>query len=98
MTKQTIAVFFTVLFIGLITAPTVIMAIDDSLDTSIFYSVTEEEENGKNKNLISPFSIPNNDITSNFELQNHLFFIYRFKNYPKPHLNLISPPPEHHIL
>ncbi len=98
MTKQTIALFFTLIFVALITVPTVVVAIDDTFDSSIFYSVTEEEENGKTKNLISPFSIQNNDITSNFELQNYLFFSYQFKNYSKPHLNLISPPPEQHIL
>lgn len=83
---------------GLITAPTIVVAIDDTFDTSVFYSITEEEESGKFKNLISPFSLQNNDITSNFEMQNHQFFTYRFKNYSKPHLNLISPPPEQDVL
>jgi len=51
MYKKTIAFFFTVLFMALIMAPTVILVLDESIDTSIFYSITEEEENGKVKKL-----------------------------------------------
>jgi len=83
---------------ALIMAPSVIVALDDSIDTSIFYSITEEEENGKAKKLVSPFSLFSNETISHFNLKNSLFFSYRFKTYPKPHLNLISPPPEHFIL
>ena len=98
MIKTTIALFFTTLFMALILAPTVIVVLDDSIDTSIFYSVTEEEENCKSKNLISPFSLQNHDFSTDFKLKTHLVFSYHFKNYPKPHLNLISPPPEYIIL
>ncbi|WP_157206910.1 hypothetical protein [Mariniflexile maritimum] len=98
MHKKAIAIFFTTLFMALIIAPSVIVALDDSIDTSIFYSITEEEENGKVKNLVSPFSLINNDNISHFNLKGSQFFNYRFKTYPKPHLNLISPPPEHFIL
>jgi len=80
---------------ALIMAPTVILVLDESIDTSIFYSITEEEENGKVKKLIPPFSAENNYLSFYKELINQDFFGYRFKNYPKPHLNLISPPPEY---
>ncbi|PLB17638.1 MAG: hypothetical protein TRG1_3520 [Flavobacteriaceae bacterium FS1-H7996/R] len=83
---------------ALIIVPSVIIALDDSIDTSIFYSITEEEENSKTKNLISPFSLQNHDGLAYFTLRPLRFFSYRFKNYPKPHLNLISPPPERIIL
>lgn len=98
MIRKAIAIFFTTLFMALIIVPSVIIALDDSIDTSIFYSITEEEENSKTKNLISPFSLQNNDFLTDFELKTHLLFSYHFKNYPKPHLNLIYPPPEHIIL
>jgi hypothetical protein len=98
MYKKTIALFFTILFMALLVAPTVIVALDDSIDTSIFYSITEEEESCKSKNLVSPFSLQNNDVLTSFKLKTHQFFSYRFKNYPKPHLNLIFPPPEQIIL
>lgn len=95
MRKQITAIFFLVLFMGLIAAPSVIVVLDDSVDTSIFYSLAEEEETGKSKNVISPFSIESNDSVSTISLKNLQCFGYYFKNYPKPHLNLISPPPDH---
>ena len=98
MNKRIISLFFTGLFLGLIATPSVIVILDDSIDTSIFYSITEEEESGKAKNILSPFSLHTNDVSSDFLPRINRFFSYRFNNYPKPHLNLISPPPEFHIL
>ncbi|WP_104735220.1 hypothetical protein [Hanstruepera ponticola] len=95
MGKKTIAILFSVLFLAFITAPTIIIAVDNSVDVSIFYSVTEEE----NENLKLPF--PDNSFKG---IENLSFkdskenLGYYFKNYPKPHLNLISPPPERIIL
>ncbi len=95
MSKKTIAILFSVLFLAFITAPTIIIAVDNSVDVSIFYSITEEE----NENLKLPF--PDNAFKG---LENLLVMDskenlgYFFKHYPKPHLNLISPPPELHIL
>ena len=98
MNKKVIAFLFTLLFSALILAPTVIIVLDDSIDASIFYSITEEEETGKVKNVVSPFSLITSDVTTHFKLKNQQFYGYRFKSYPKPHLNLISPPPEYIIL
>ena len=97
MYKKTIAIFFSILFVGIIITPTVIVALDDSIDTSIFSSLTEEEENSKTKNVISPFSLHHQEIIPNNLSETHKHFTYQFKNYPKPHLNLISPPPELHV-
>ncbi|CAH8287373.1 hypothetical protein EV196_109147 [Mariniflexile fucanivorans] len=98
MIKKTIAIFFITLFMALIVAPSVIVILDDAIDTSVFYSLAEEEENSHVKKLVSPFSLQNNDVLTNFKLKDYRFFGYQFKKYPKPHLNLISPPPEHIIL
>ncbi|WP_372752851.1 hypothetical protein [Mariniflexile sp.] len=98
MYKKTIALFFTLLFMGLIMAPMVIVVLDDAVDTSIFYSIAEEEENSKAKKVVSPFSIASAEFTTHFKLKSYQFFNFRFKSYPKPHLNLISPPPEYIIL
>ncbi|MFD0990376.1 hypothetical protein ACFQ1R_09730 [Mariniflexile jejuense] len=98
MNKRITAFFFTILFTALITAPTIIVVLDDSVDTSIFYSITEEEETGKIKNVVSPFSLVSSEFAIHFTLKNNQIFNYRFKSYPKPHLNLISPPPEYVIL
>jgi hypothetical protein len=100
MQKNTIAIFFIILFLGLITAPSILVAIDDSNDVSVFYSLAEEEEKGNetNKHIEIAFSIINDaelDFVST-DIENNQG--YYFKKYPKPHLNLISPPPEVNIL
>ena len=90
--KYRIAVFFTILFMALITAPTVILSLDNTYDVSSFYSINEEEENQNLKLVFESISL---DSDSLFEDQvNHQFIGYTFKHYPKPHLNLISPPPD----
>jgi hypothetical protein len=95
MIKHTIAIFFTLILLALIAAPSIIIAIDDSVDTSIFYSATEEEETSKIK-----LQWPNDFIDSErvIVFDNLETIEYFFKTYPKPHLNLIFPPPEFHIL
>ncbi|MDN3491377.1 hypothetical protein [Winogradskyella bathintestinalis] len=90
--KFKIAVFFTILFMALISAPTVILSFDESADVSNFYSITEEEENVNFKLLFERTS----ELSENLILSDagvHLIS-YTFKTYPKPHLNLISPPPD----
>ncbi len=97
MFKKTIAISFTLIFMALIVAPSILVAIDDSIDTSIFYSMAEEEENCKSK-IVVTFLLHNNEFLSDFNLNPNEFFTYQFKNYSKPHLNLISPPPDRNIL
>lgn len=97
MFKRAIAICLTTIFMALITAPSVIAVLDDSIDTSIFYSMAEEEENGKCKSLVSPFSLQTHEGLTNFSINNFQFYTYRFKTYPKPHLNLVSPPPEQYL-
>ena len=90
--KYRAAVFFTILLMGLISAPTIILSIDDSVDVTCFYSISEEEENHAEKLI---FENVNLDNASFFEDQVTTEVIgYTFKNYPIPHLNLISPPPD----
>lgn len=100
MIRKTASFFFTILFLALISAPTIIHAIDDSADISLFYSLSEEEEKGHE-------TLKNIEVISSEINYNELFFAsniksnaigYHYRTYPKPHLNLISPPPEYHIL
>jgi hypothetical protein len=74
--------------------------VDDSVDISMFYSLSEEEEKGHE-------TVKNVEIIpSDFNYAYLLFASklnsnttgYNYKKYPKPHLNLISPPPEQFIL
>jgi len=82
-------------------APSVIIVFDNDAGISFFYGTTEvEEKKGDEKHkdlevLFSEFNENEAYFVSN-ETENNLG--YYFKNYPKPHLNLISPPPELHIL
>jgi len=92
MHKKLISIFFTLLFVGLITAPSIIVAIDDSVDMSEFYSLSEEEEENKNVSLIFIVQDLEDSLSEHSDDDNILE--YFSKSYPKPHLNLISPPPE----
>ena len=90
--KKNIALFFMILFMSMISAPTIIASIDNSFDISIFFNLNEEEEKESVKVLFEVVSLDVED-----------FFLdqaktesdgYTSKTYPKPHLNLILPPPE----
>lgn len=96
MNKSILAIFFSFVFLSLVTAPTILMAIDESIDISFIYDVSEEEEKGKESNkefekfVVDAETEIEGFITSNNK--EHLGFV--FKTYQKPHLNLIFPPPE----
>lgn len=90
--KYRAAIFFTIILMALISAPSIILSIDNSCDVTSFYSMAEEEENNNVKLLFdNPFE-DSEDIFDGLKKRNVIG--YAFKNYPKPHLNLISPPPE----
>jgi len=82
------------LFLAFLTAPTIIAMTDSSIDVSIFYAASEEEDKNPKKNIELLFSdIGFSEISYLiFKNENHL--IYFNKRYSKPHLNLISPPPK----
>jgi len=100
MLKNIGSVFLSLIFLAFLAAPTIISLVDDSVDISVFYSTSEEEE--KSSETSKTFEIVFNKLTGNYadfsnaKTMNH--HGYYFKKYPKPHLNLISPPPEFHIL
>lgn len=102
MIKNGIVIFFTVLFMAINSMPSIIIAIDDSVDISNFYGFSEnEEENKENESekfLEIVFFIENSNKSDDFLASNNIDHTeYRFKNYSKPYLNLISPPPEQYI-
>ena len=101
MFKKSIAFFFSILFVVFLAAPSIIIAIDNNADISLFYSLGEEEEkesfSSKLKEvLFFETSIKQIDCITFYDVKNNIKYFY--KKYPKPHLNLISPPPEAHIL
>lgn len=100
MSKKGIATFLYVAFLFFIISPAILLIVDDKMDTSIFFSISEEEEKSNEKDL--DIEILLSSIDSNYQ---HLVFIlsennldYLCKNYPKPLLNIISPPPELNVL
>ncbi|MCF8273917.1 MAG: hypothetical protein K9I95_08795 [Flavobacteriaceae bacterium] len=96
MSRYISSIFLTLIFVAFISAPTIISMVDDSFDTSIFYSVTEEEEKiGHIKVLLNTHASSEVDFSLLKTLNTKEYF---FKKYSKPHLNLISPPPELHIV
>ena len=100
MSRRIVSILLSSLFLLLLAAPTIILMIDDSADISFFYASFEEEEKGSEKNKemeLLFFELNNTDLDfTSCEVENNLE--YYFKNYPKPHLNLIFPPPEFRIL
>jgi hypothetical protein len=90
--KHKIAIFFTILFMALLCAPTIILSFDSSVDVSSFYNINEEEEN-ENLKLVFKDVL---DDSENFFITHTGFSIvtYTFKTYSKPYINLIIPPPE----
>jgi hypothetical protein len=95
MLKKAVSIFFTVLFLGIISAPSIIVSIDDSIDISILYSISEEEEETNNLKLVM-FELDEDTDSYSVTLKNQKLGC-QFKKHPKPHLNLISPPPEFSI-
>ncbi|WP_048330852.1 hypothetical protein [Bizionia psychrotolerans] len=91
MCKKTIAILFSILFLAFISAPAVIVALDDTVDVSMFYSIAEEE----NENIKFPLSVNDiNELNTMYLIDSKEYLGYTYKQYPKPHLNLIFPPPD----
>lgn len=97
MFKNRVSIFLTVLFMAFTTVPSILVLVDNSIDMSFLMNVSEEEEekgNGENKELeVFVSNTPlDSDHFSSSEIENNVGYTY--KKYSKPHLNLISPPPE----
>ena len=101
MSKRIISILFSLIFLVFTVTPSVIAIVDDSIDISFFYASSGEgEDKGLEKNndlevLFSELKMGETDFVSK-KTENRTW--YFFKNYQKPHLNLLSPPPEIHIL
>jgi len=95
MFKKTVSIFFTVLFLGIISVPSIIVVIDDSINISLVPS-TSEEEKGNEKHVDIEVFVSKGKANESYlaldSSENNLG--YYNKKYPKPHLNFISPPPQ----
>ena len=90
--KKNLALFFMIFFMLINSAPTILLSIDNSIDSSTIMGLGEEEEKEDIKLL---FEFPSNDIEeTTVKLVNLIDVDHTSKTYIKPHLNLIFPPPE----
>ncbi len=99
MNKNSIAIFFTLVIMAMCSAPSIIAAIDDSIDISIILSLNEQEEKEGNEIkdievLVFEINNLNSEIESSGNTNNSGYY---FNDYSKPYLNLISPPPQSYI-
>jgi hypothetical protein len=95
MSRSIGSIFLSLIFVVFLTAPTVISIIDDSHDMSVIYSFAEEEKICEVKILMNVHSLKEVDFSLIKTLNNKEYY---FKKYSRPHLNLVSPPPELHTL
>ena len=93
--KKHLALGFMIFFMVIISAPTIILSIDNSIDTSVLLGLNEEEEKEDIKVLFEVGFECMDDLSSEGSNSGHI--VYTSKSYLKPHINLIFPPPEKHI-
>lgn len=100
MLRKGIALFLLSIFTMSATAPTIVSLVDENSDISFLVDMNEEESKEKESSTDAETKIVHLN-TSNLSLYGlELSDIRGFylKNYAKPYLNLLSPPPEHNIL
>lgn len=100
MLRKGIAFFLLSIFMLSVTAPTVLSLMDGNSDISFLIDMNEEESQEKESSKDSETKIVHIS-TSNLslyglELSDLRCFL--LKNYSKPYLNLLSPPPEYNII
>jgi hypothetical protein len=90
--KKLTALFIVVLFLTIISVPTIITSIDNSIDISMFDGLGEEEESENFKILIESQTV---DVEQrDFSLLEKKRIDFTHGLYSRPLINIISPPPE----
>lgn len=97
--KSKIAIFFVVLFAGIIVTPSVITLVDKDQDITIFLNLSEEEENTKHVKVAELKAHPNEDYTSFLykKIQKKKNVSFQSKNYVSQYPKILTPPPEFFI-
>jgi len=97
MLRKGIAFLLLSIFVLSASMPTIISLIDSDVDISFFLDVNEEESKEKedSKTKIIELNNPNISLCG---LEAYNLMDFYLKNYAKPYLNLVSPPPEYRIL
>ncbi|WP_428741485.1 hypothetical protein [Tenacibaculum sp.] len=96
--KSKIAIFFIILFAGIIIAPTVVTFVDKDQDLTIFLSLNEEEENTKSlkgmEMTIHPQESNNNTTFTHYKIQKRENVRFQSKKYISQYPKILTPPPE----
>ena len=95
-----IAIFFSILFMILLTAPTVITLTDASQDIAFFFDINEEEEENKGKEeskvdsklKIYPTTFAASFLSSHNQITKNIRFLS--KNYVSQTPKITTPPPD----
>ncbi len=102
MPRKRISIFFSVVFLLFIVTPTILIIVDETTDISVVFSSSEEEEEetGYEKNVDFQVLFPHLKSDNTYLVFNSTLnsLGYFDKKYTKPHLNIISPPPDFYIL
>ena len=100
MLRKGIAFLLLSIFMLSVTVPAVVSLLDGNIDITFLIDINEEESKEKESSKDSETKIV--DISAaNISLYGlELFGLMDFylKNYSKPYLNLLSPPPENNIV
>jgi len=95
MFKMITSFLFSLIFIAFMAAPTIAFLVDKNVDICLVSDINEEEKGNETiKDIEIIFSDSNSSKDSFLDLKNKNLLEYNSKKYSKPHLNLISPPPD----
>ena len=96
--KANIALFFTILFVGIIITPTVITLVYKNQDVTIFLEINEEEESKGQKALKNlDFKVYAADFNTSIffnNIQKKKNVRFNSKNYVSQYAKILTPPPE----
>ena len=95
--KQHIAVFFSIAFLAVIILPTILFVVDDSFDTSIVISISEEEQEKDGEKVIDVEFLlfeATHEVIAAMKQSPKNNLIYCSRAYTTPHFYIISPPPD----
>lgn len=95
MYKNTIAIFFSLLFMLVISVPSIVVILDDSIDVSMYCSTSEEEKGSEETKEHELLFFNLNTSELNFaSMKPERNIEYFFNNYSKAYTNIILPPPD----
>lgn len=96
MTKRIISTILALFLTVVIVSPMLVTIVDNTVEVGLF-ETSEEEKDTRGENKVEIEKLLTNHLPREFsseEINSNNNLGYFFKVYPKPHLNLISPPPE----